>query len=576
MEMARRISKKAPIFGLSLALLIALSLPALATPPSDRNPKDPIELLYGHKRLSFTDVGEPVLTVRLMEGKREISIISQGAARIEGWRMNRSSSLDVPAGSSWTFRLKNGRAAELRHFVQVGEFRIEDRQGLDAARAAWKGRGLEVRIERIGSRYCLPGHSDDGAAQRFIDTRRDLLLLAPAHQTIELAEALQRSIQSAHGLDTAAQIFSTVEKRSQGEIEVMDSAGKVRLVADTLISITPGTDGATTLVRQVEFGVGYAFHNHQDRAFRGELIVATDAAGMLALVNRLPIEAYLRGVVPSEIFARAHPEALKAQAVTARGEVLAKIGTRHLADPYLLCADQHCQVYSGLTGEAASTDKAIADTRGELLFSEDGKLVASAYSAVCGGHTEDNEIVWSALPDPALRGRPDVPKIDQKVSTNSDPGALHTFLSTPPQAFCSQASLASPTKFRWEKRFSRAQMDALTADLGIGPIVALSFSERGASGRARVLTLSGEQGARQIRGELNIRRRFQNLNSTMAEIEAPSGEGQPDWIFRGGGWGHGVGMCQIGAIGRAEAGQSYRDILRHYFNGATPRRVGGK
>lgn len=114
----------------------------------------------------------------------------------------------------------------------------------------------------------------------------------------------------------------------------------------------------------------------------------------------------------------------------------------------------------------------------------------------------------------------------------------------------------------------------MTSDLGIGPVAAMKFSERGVSGRASVLTLSGETGARQIRGELNIRRRLGNLNSTMAEIEPP-GSGHDDWVFRGGGWGHGVGMCQIGAIGRAEAGQDYRTILRHYFGGASPRRLYG-
>jgi SpoIID/LytB domain protein len=98
----------------------------------------------------------------------------------------------------------------------------------------------------------------------------------------------------------------------------------------------------------------------------------------------------------------------------------------------------------------------------------------------------------------------------------------------------------------------------------------MKFSERGVSGRARVLTISGELGATQIRGELNIRKLFGMLNSSMAVVEPTmDGEGHiTGWVFRGGGWGHGVGMCQTGAIGRAEAGQRYRDILRHYYNGA--------
>lgn len=551
--------------GLSWALaFLAFRAAASAECAAPGDPSDPLERLYGHKRLSF-DGGQPALTVRIMEGKRAISVVTRGRARLEVREAagGRHRALDIPAGSTWTFRLGRSRPAERRYSVLAGEFRLGDRAGLRAAKRAWQDRGFEVRTARIGSRYGISG--------KVIDTRRDLLLLGPP-QDLDFAQALQRSIQAEHGV--ATRLHPVLERRPEGEIEVLDGAGQRRLVADTMATLVPLSD-APALVRQVEFGVGYAFHGHQDRAFRGELIAAIDAAGTLALVNRLDMETYLRGIVPSEIFASAHPEALKAQAVTARGEVLAKIGARHLGDPYLLCAEQHCQVYSGVKGEAATTDRAIADTRGEVLFSPSGQLVNSTYSAVCGGHTEDNEIVWAGLPDPALRGRPDLPAPGAGPRPSlADPAALHAFVSAPPKAYCAMASLASPAKFRWERRFARAEMDALCADLGIGPILALTLSGRGASGRASVLTLSGQLGARQIRGELEIRRRFRNLSSTAFEIEAPSAD-QPDWIFRGAGWGHGVGMCQVGAIGRAEAGQSYQDILRHYFNGAQAERICG-
>ncbi len=132
------------------------------------------------------------------------------------------------------------------------------------------------------------------------------------------------------------------------------------------------------------------------------------------------------------------------------------------------------------------------------------------------------------------------------------------------------STFSAPTKYRWERRFTAAEVNALTAPLEVGPVQAMAVADRGVSGRARVLTVAGETGATQVRGELNIRRLFGNLNSAMFLVSAERG---PDgkisgWLFRGGGWGHGVGMCQTGAIGRAEAGQSYRQILEHYFNGA--------
>jgi SpoIID/LytB domain protein len=271
--------------------------------------------------------------------------------------------------------------------------------------------------------------------------------------------------------------------------------------------------------------------------------------------------------VPSEIFARAHPEALKAQAVTARGEVLAKIGQKHIADPYLLCSEQHCAVYKGKSGEAATTNAAVEATRGEASFSSDGRLVDSVYSAVCGGYTENNDIVWGGPPNPSLRGRPDLITPGKNLPT---PKNLDAWLTAELPAACRLSTFAQPSKFRWEKRFSADEVNTLTSKLGVGRVMAMAVTDRGVSGRARLLTISGEEGATQIRGELNIRRLFGMLNSAMFTVtpEKTANGKLSGWLFKGGGWGHGVGMCQTGAIGRAEAGQDYRAILRHYFNGA--------
>jgi stage II sporulation protein D len=180
--------------------------------------------------------------------------------------------------------------------------------------------------------------------------------------------------------------------------------------------------------------------------------------------------------------------------------------------------------------------------------------------------------VWGGIPDPNLRGQPDFIHPKKGLPTPED---LPAFLDADLPSACKLSSFAQPSKYRWERRFTADEVNGLTASLGIGPVQAMAVVARGVSGRARLLTLAGETGATQIRGELNIRRMFKNLNSAMFIVSAERG---PDgkiasWLFRGGGWGHGVGMCQTGAIGRAEAGQDYRAILRHYFNGAEVARI---
>jgi SpoIID/LytB domain protein len=270
--------------------------------------------------------------------------------------------------------------------------------------------------------------------------------------------------------------------------------------------------------------------------------------------------------------AGAPAEALRAQAVTARSNLLAQIGTRHLADPYALCAEVHCQAYRGEAAHAPATDAAVRATAGEALFGrEDRRLVDGVYSAMCGGHGEDNDHVWPDPPDPGLRGRPDLPDAlagRWGGGLASEP-RLAAFLEAAPAAWCARAPGARPDRYRWERRLADPELDALLEPLGVGRIRSLSLEDRGSSGRARTLRVAGDRGAVVVRGELRIRRTLGNLPSAMAVIS----RAEDGWVVRGGGWGHGVGMCQWGAIGRAAAGQGYREILRAYFAGAEPYRI---
>ena len=511
------------------------------------------------KRLDFRG-GEPLVPIRLMEKQREVVFSARGRMRMK-LPSKVEKTVDAPAGSVWRVRITEGEPAKVASRVQLGEFRFEDKAGLAAAQREWSARGIKTEVFTLGSVY--------GIAGKVIDNRSYLLLLDGTFATPQDAAKEQNELVRAYGGRTS--IFDELKAPSSGILELLDEAGNVVAIGEnTLEAETAGDEPFE--IRRVEYGVGYDFHNFEDRSYRGAVRFTVDRYGSLAVVNLVPLEDLLKGLVPSEIFSRAHIEALKAQAVTARGEVLAKIGLKHLADPYLLCSEQHCAVYKGLSGEAPTTNVAVDQTRGEALFSNDGRLVDSVYSAVCGGWTEDNDAVWGGVPDPNLRGKPDSISPTGKEPT---PKELEKFLAGELPSACRLSTFAQPTKYRWERRFTQEEVDALTADLHLGSVVAMTVTDRGVSGRAKTLLLSGEDGATQIRGELNIRRRFKMLNSAMFLV---SPEKDPDgritaWLFRGGGWGHGVGMCQTGAAGRAEAGQDYRTILRHYFNGAEVARI---
>src|SRR5439155_1208983 len=190
-------------------------------------------------------------------------------------------------------------------------------------------------------------------------------------------------------------------------------------------------------------------------------------------------------------------------------------------------------------------------TRGEALFAErngQSRLVDSVYSAVCGGYTEDNDAVWGGPADPSLRGRPDFDPGAQGMEAFRD-GIGEALVSrfvhlNPVPSYCASSGYANPEKVRWQRSFTQREVDEICAPLGVGAVQALAVEGRGVSGRARALRIAGGRATARVYGELPIRRLFRNLNSGMFVIERSSG----GWTFIGGGWGHGSGMCQTGAI----------------------------
>jgi stage II sporulation protein D len=270
----------------------------------------------------------------------------------------------------------------------------------------------------------------------------------------------------------------------------------------------------------------------------------------------------LAGLVPAEMMADAPTAALEAQAIAARTELLQKIGRRNLTDPFLLCSTQQCQVYAGAGKEDPRTTRAIEATRGIVLLRDGGGMVDVRYSASCGGHTEDNDAIWGGDPDPSLRGRADDPKAEMTKVTDVD-----AFLDEPPDsAWCGRVKSASArAKFRWTERISVTDMSARVATEfpEIGRVNALTAKTRGSSGRIEVLAIAGDKGAIEVTGDLHIRRLLGGLKSTLFEVKRDGDA----FVFKGAGFGHGVGMCQLGAIGMAEAGKSHDKILAHYYRG---------
>jgi stage II sporulation protein D len=533
-------------------------LPAPEPPPPAADLADPLDLLWGH-RLEFAPGGEPLVTIRLMQGQGEIAFRPRAAARVA---LRGGGVVEVPAGARLSVRARGAAPARLAWSAVVLEQPVGGRAELQAARAELQAKGFAARIRTAGAVY--------GIAGRVVDNRRELLLVegdgseAGAKAAVEALRA--RGVQAAPREEVAA--------RPSGTLLLSGLGGAPLGEADAALTVAVEGD-AGFVVEAVEHGLSGAGTAREDRSYRGRLYVTLDAQGGLAAVHGVPLEELLLGIVPSEMPGGSPLEALKAQAVTARSNVLSQIGVRHLGDPFMLCAEVHCQAYRGDGARTPRTDEAVRATRGEAIFGRaDRRLVDGVYSAMCGGHGEDNDAVWGGPPSRSLRGRPDLPPAEAARWPHGLRGDadLRAFLS--PRASAGSGAycrLPAPRRdrFRWERRLDAARLAELGEALGIGRVRAIRVEVRGVSGRARSVRVEGERGAVLLSPELRIRRALGDLPSAMFVVDR---EGNA-LLLRGGGWGHGVGLCQWGAVGRATVGQGYQEILRAYFSGAEVARI---
>lgn len=371
-----------------------------------------------------------------------------------------------------------------------------------------------------------------------------------------------------------------VEVRSPGGLELATSdrpqSGPARdaggvLIVSCVSSSSVRAKGASGVVvadgvTELRIAPEYGRLSVDGREVRGTLRVSS-RADSLFVVNELPLEDYLRGVVPKEIGPRppSDREAVAAQAVAARTYTVKRLA-QYESLPFDLFADVQDQVYDGVTGEHAVADQAIRQTRG-LVVSDGRGLVETFYSSTCGGRRSDIAAVWPhRAVHAALRGGPDGP---------------------PGREWCRD----SP-HFRWEETWSGAGLGALLRKYGPaqldrpegsirGELRDVRITKRGPSGRAAEIEWVTDKGRWRVPGDKNrwILRRPDGgiLRSVWIDLDLVRHGARLATIrARGRGNGHGVGMCQVGALGRARAGQGFREILQAYYPGTRIRPVSGQ
>ena len=378
-------------------------------------------------------------------------------------------------------------------------------------------------------------------------------------------------------------------------------------VAD-VVTFEPSENGYFEL-KGVTIGVNFHWERKEDQRFSGALHLIVEN-GKLTAVNVLPVEDYLLSVISSEMSATASLELLKAHAVISRSWLLAQIDkNKRITEEHEdykaceeggedemikwydredhvnfdVCADDHCQRYQGITRQSTERVRdAIKATWGEVL-TYGGELCDARFSKCCGGVYEEFENCWEPKHYDYLEARRDG-EDEMNFPDLTKEAAAEEWILTSPKAFCNTTDKQILSQvlnnydqettdfYRWMVEYTQEELAALIlkrSGVDYGQILDLQPVARGTSGRLYKLKIVGTKKTLTIGKELEIRRTLSpsHLYSSAFIVERHDvTDGVPGkFVLRGAGWGHGVGLCQIGAAVMGEKGHNYKEILLHYF-----------
>jgi stage II sporulation protein D len=398
--------------------------------------------------------------------------------------------------------------------------------------------------------------------------------------------------------------------------EVEDGAVFVRDVACNVstneqFEFIPQSPSSTFVLKKVTIGIGFHWEKQEDQEFEGGLILQVEGDKIRA-INSVPLESYLKSVISSEMSAMNDLNLLNAHAIVSRSWLLAQLQNRGVQkqisftktnteivkwydredhESFDVCADDHCQRYQGITKVISeNAQKAIETTRGQVLVFAN-VICDARFSKCCGGISEDFENVWQPVKVPYL-----VAVYDYKTDSPDSYRGLkpvrfedETFISNSPEAFCNTSDpevlrqvlidfdCATTNFYRWTLQYSQQELSKLIcvkSGIDFGEIIDLIPLKRGNSGRIIRLKINGTKKEIIVGKELEIRKWLSDshLYSSAFIVEKTFSEGNEipsKFILCGAGWGHGVGMCQIGAAVMSRNGFSANQILEHYFSGAS-------
>ncbi len=355
-----------------------------------------------------------------------------------------------------------------------------------------------------------------------------------------------------------------------GQIKILENDSQ-NYIQDNKFVLRCANKAGTLVIKNVPYGVGWWWQNKENRIYEGELFFYINKENKFEVVVNLPLEEYLKGVVPYEIGGDSPLEALKAQAVAARSEAIMALTSKlYKGINYDLTSDVECQVFSGNIKRTKASDSAVVLTR-SLILSENGKAINAFYASNCGGHSELIKNVWG---NRAVSESYNTANPDWEDSLSVDLSAeeqIREWILGNPESFCNaninkELPEWSKNNFRWKRELKNGELNQMNSSANsFGNLLDIKILNRGISGRIYNAKFIFERDSLEVKGELKIRQIFTPPLKSSCFILDKTESG---FVIYGAGWGHGVGMCQSGAVSMAQKGYSFNKILEHYYRKA--------
>ena len=441
---------------------------------------------------------------------------------------------EYPADSV-SFEMNKFTPAEIKYKLVFKEISMRELKNYESMLEEWNGRtGLKTEVYVHGAIFSINTSKIDN---------REYFIASPGLLDQSVGESVLEKYRNMFPEENLF-LIPVLNKPASPLIKAVHKSGNTVQCKD-IVYLKKG-DGGPVFAGNDEY-----------TGMKGQFITAMSEKG-LDLGAEAPVEELIEKILPGEMFLSAPLETLKAQAVAARTDIFMQLGKRHVPEPWHICSEVHCQkvLWNGKVDPKFAD--AVRQTYGQIILYDGSYIARAPYCSSSGGRTENIMNVWFTAEKPYLSGIWDgenPPKLD--LSRESD---LEKFLDSD----FGEDNIPMNKKHRWTVEFTQNGMDELLAkSMNIGSLQSIKALKRGTSGRIYKIEFKGDKGSRIVYGELNIRKILNNMYSSAFVVKNLNGK----WTFRGAGWGHGVGMSQIGAISLGKKGFDFKYMLKRYYPG---------